>query len=118
MRFRRTLNRKLPPLGVSFAEWRLREATRRLVRVNGDAVSQQDVARELDLDESSVSRLMSRLSLRGLLSHDLDRWGLYLRVLSTTKTDRVVAAGYELAAKVAEDAPLAVAPCVVPEEAR
>lgn len=101
MRFRRKLNRALHPLEISFAEWRVLEATSRLVRERGDAVSHLDVSRDLDLGESSVSRLMWKLSLRDLLSHDLDGWGLYLRVLVTEEGERLVAEARELAANLA-----------------
>jgi hypothetical protein len=58
MRFRRLLQRSLRSLGITFAEWRVLEATRRLWRLTEVPVSHLQVARELELDEASVSRLM------------------------------------------------------------
>jgi Mn-dependent DtxR family transcriptional regulator len=101
MRFRRKLNRALRPFEISFAEWRVLEATSRLFRQTGDAVSHLDVSRDLDLGESSVSRLMWKLSRRDLVSHDLDAWGLYLRVLMTEQGERLVVEGGEVAAQLA-----------------
>ena len=101
MRFRRLLNRQLRPLGVSFAEWRVLEATSRLFCQTGDPVSHQDVARELDSGENSVSRLMWQLSLRGLLSHDIDGLNWCFRVRMTDESEPVVARAYELARTVA-----------------
>ena len=104
MRFRRKLNRALRPFEISFAEWRVLEATSRLFRQTGDAVSHLDVSRDLDLGESSVSRLMWKLSLRDLLSHDMDALGLHLRVLITEEGERRLAEARELAAQLASRA--------------
>ena len=106
MRFRRTLQRALRPLGVSFAEWRLLDATARLIRYRDDAVSHQDISRELALDESSVSRLMDGLSERGLVSHDIDNWARCLRVRLTDESEAVVMAGNVLAVRLARRAGL------------
>jgi predicted transcriptional regulator len=104
MRFRRKLNRALRPLQISFAEWRVLEATSRLFRQSGDAVSHLHVSRDLDLGESSVSRLMWNLSRRDLLSHDMDAWGLFLRVLITEEGERLVVEAGDLAAQLASRA--------------
>lgn len=104
MAFRRRLQRLLRPLDVSFAEWRLLEATGRLIRDKHAPVSHLEVARELALGEDSVSRLMWRLSRKGLVSHDLDGLGLCYRVLMTDKSERVVAEAYGLAVVAAERA--------------
>jgi DNA-binding MarR family transcriptional regulator len=101
MRFRRLLNRQLRPLGVSFAEWRVLEATSRLFCQTGDPVSHQDVARELDSGENSVSRLMWQLSLRGLLSHDIDGLNWCFRVRMTDESEPLVARAYEIGRSVA-----------------
>jgi len=99
MRFRRRLNRALRVLEISFAEWRVLEVTSRLISRTGDAVSHLEVSRELDLGEGSVSRLMWNLSRRDLVSHDLDAWGLCLRVFMTEQSERLVAEARELAAR-------------------
>jgi DNA-binding MarR family transcriptional regulator len=100
-RFRRLLNRQLRPLGVSFAEWRVLDATSRLFFRTGEPVSHQDVARELDSGESSVSRLMWQLSLRGLLSHDIDGLNQCFRVRMTDASEPLVTQAYEIARSVA-----------------
>jgi predicted transcriptional regulator len=104
MAFRRNLQRALRWLNVSFAEWRVLEATSRLNRQKRAPVSHLEVARELQLGEGSVSRLMWRLSRRGLVSHDLDGLGLEYRVLMTDESERIVAAAYLVAAGVASGA--------------
>ena len=96
MRFRRKANRALRRLGVSFAQWRALEATWRLIRRTDDAVSQLDVSRELDLDESSLSRLMRALSERGLVDHRPDAWFFAYRVLVSAKGEQLLLAAYPL----------------------
>jgi predicted transcriptional regulator len=100
MRFRRSVQRALRQSEISFAEWRVLEASARLIRKKREPVSHLEVARELELGEGSVSRLMWRLSRRGLVSHDLDGLGLNYRVLMTTKSKQLVAAAYAIAAGV------------------
>lgn len=101
MRFRRLLHRQLRPLGISFAEWRVLEATSRLYWRTGDPVSHLDVARELDLGESSVSRSMWQLSRRGLVSHDIDGLNWSFRVRMADKNEPLVARAYGIAKSVA-----------------
>jgi predicted transcriptional regulator len=97
MGFRRALQRTLRVMDVSFAEWRVLEATSRLIRQKDAPVSHLEVSRELALGEDSVSRVMWRLSRRGLVSHDLDGLCLSYRVLMTDESERLVAAAYALA---------------------
>lgn len=80
-RFRRRVQRELRPLDLTFAQWRLLDAVDRLVRERSDAVSQQDLAKRTDMDESTASAVMARLRDKGLVSYDLDAWGLCYRVL-------------------------------------
>ena len=100
MRFRRKTNHALQRLGISFAQWRVLEATWRLIRQTGDAVSHLDVSRELDLDEASVSRLMHVLSKRGWVSHGPDLRFYAWRVFLHDEGKWLVSAGYELVASV------------------
>jgi DNA-binding MarR family transcriptional regulator len=95
MKFRRRANRALKSLGVSFAEWRTLEATWRLIRQSRDAVSHLDVAREMELDESSVSRVMHSLSRRRLVSHGPDAFGFAWRIVLSERGEGVVASAYE-----------------------
>lgn len=97
MGFRRALQQALKPLGISFAEWRVLEATARLVQQTGEPVSHLEVSRELELGEGCISRLMWQLARRGLVSHDLDGWGLQYRVLTTDESERLVLEAYVLA---------------------
>lgn len=77
------------------------EATSRLYFRKGDPVSHLDVARELDLGESAVSRLMWQLSRRGLVSHDIDGLNWSYRVIMTNASEPLVAQAYEIATSVA-----------------
>jgi DNA-binding MarR family transcriptional regulator len=101
MTFRRQLQRSLRALDVSFAEWRVLEATGRLIRLKNSPVSHLEVSRELALGADSVSRMMWRLSGRGLVSHDLDGLCHTYRVLLTDESERIVAAAYALVADAA-----------------
>ena len=98
MGFRREMQQALKPLSISFAEWRLLEASSRLIQQTAEPVSHLEVARELDVGEGCVSRLMWRLAGRGLVDHDLDGRGLQYRVLMTNESEGLVAEGYVLAA--------------------
>ena len=99
--FRRRASCALKRLGASFAEWRTLEATWRLIRQTGDAVSHLDVARDLELDESSVSRVMHVLSRRGWVSHGPAAYGYAWRIWVTKDGEAVVVAAYETIAGLA-----------------
>jgi DNA-binding MarR family transcriptional regulator len=103
MRFRRRVNRQLRRLGLTFAEWRVLEATSRLIETTGDAVSHLDVSNDMDLDEASISRLMTSLSRAALVDHDIDNWNYSLRVRLTEKGDELVALAYGVVASVVRD---------------
>ncbi len=100
MAFRRRVNAALRALRVSFAEWRVIEATWRLTRRSGEPVSHLEVSRDLQLDEGSVSRLMRRLMWRSIVSHDLDALNVCYRVCVTERGDEIVAAAYPLVARL------------------
>lgn len=97
-RFRRRAGHALRALDLTFAEWRVLEATCRLVRERGDACSHFDVARDLALDEASVGRVMRVLARRGLVSHDVDCLGINYRVYPSAEASRLVANAYDLVA--------------------
>lgn len=99
-RFRRRAGRALRPLGLTFASWRVLEATIRLVAGKGDACNHAEVARDISLDEASVLRTMRLLSKLGWVSHDIaSEWNYGFRVIPTASgqaqldhANRVVAA--------------------------
>ena len=84
-RFRRACTRKLRRFGLSFPLWWVLMVTDRLVRETNDAVSQLDVCRRTQLDKSSVSYLMGRLSELALVDRGPDEWCLAWRIFVTTK---------------------------------
>lgn len=101
MKFRRVANRALRPVGISFAEWRVLEATWRIIRRTDEPASHLDVSRELELDEGCVSRLMHALSWRSFVSHDVDALGLGYRVRLTVSGKEAVIQAYAVVARVA-----------------
>jgi DNA-binding MarR family transcriptional regulator len=83
MRFGRSVSEALRAHGISFALFRVLEATDRCVREMGDAVSQQDVVQACALGKSSVCSLMRTLEQRGLVEIGLDPWGFAQRITLT-----------------------------------
>ncbi len=98
MAFRRNVSRALRSLRISFAQWRTLEAAWRLIRQTDEPVSHLDVARDMELDESSLSRLMWSLSRRGLVDHDLDGRSLAYRVRVTKAGQRLIEAASRIVA--------------------
>lgn len=84
MRFGRRVGDGLRAQGLSFALFRVLEATDRSVRERGEGVSQQDVVQACRLGKSSVCSLMRTLERRGLVEIGLDPWGFAQRIILTT----------------------------------
>jgi DNA-binding MarR family transcriptional regulator len=91
-RFRRRVERIAGWRGISFARWQVLEATERLIREKGDAVSQKEVAQRTELPSSSVSELTRALSLGGLVDVAPDAWGVSDRIWMTQKGERLLSA--------------------------
>lgn len=89
--FRRRVERIVRRRGISFARWQVLEATQRLIRETGDAVSQRQVMRRTRHSESSVSEQMRSLSLSGLVDVGPDAWGVSYRIWMTAKGERLIA---------------------------
>lgn len=83
MRFRREAIRLLRRSGLTFLQWRVLLVIERLVREQGDAVSQRSVAQRLAVDEGDVSAAMNDLMRLGLADVDTDAWGYSYRALAT-----------------------------------
>lgn len=85
-RFRRHAEQLLRTLGLTFASWRILEAASRLIASKGDACNHAEVARDIELDEASVLRVMRVLSRLDHVSHDIaSEWKLGFRVILTEK---------------------------------
>jgi len=83
LRWNRRMKTCLASSGVTFTEWLVLDATRSLVDQSGDAVTQNDVARELDLDAMTIWHAMAVLDHRGLVRHARSLSGKGWRVLLT-----------------------------------
>jgi len=64
-RFRRLALRALRRHRLTFSQWRVLQAADRLVREKDDAVSQLEIARRIESDEGTVSKVVARLMDRG-----------------------------------------------------
>jgi DNA-binding MarR family transcriptional regulator len=85
VRFRRAAQRALKKHGIGFSQWRVLLATDRIQREYGDAMSQIEVARRLEMDEGTVSAAMRKLFRAGLVDIAPAFWSTLNRVLITTK---------------------------------
>jgi DNA-binding MarR family transcriptional regulator len=91
-RLRRAVEVALRRSGLSFALWWTLYTTDQLIREVGDAVSQQSVARRMDLDKSSVSYLMTTLANRGLVDRGPDAFSWMYRIWLSDKGSALLAA--------------------------
>lgn len=83
VRWRQRVNACLVPLGVSFIEWLVLDATWSLVHRTGDAVSQNELGKDLELDSLTVWHAMAGLEHRGLVSRGCSMSGKTWRVFVT-----------------------------------
>jgi DNA-binding MarR family transcriptional regulator len=67
LRWRRRAERALKPLKLTFAQWRALDAIARLIGESGDAVSQIQVARRIQMDKTTLCRVLQCLGRRGLV---------------------------------------------------
>ncbi len=89
-RWRRGLEAELRPLGLTFTQWFVLEATDELVRDNGDAVSQSAVAGRAELDRATTSQVMTALAKLGLVDRGPDMDGPAYRVIVTNQGRRTL----------------------------
>ncbi len=75
MRWRRQVEALLAGVGVTFTQWLVLDALRELIAAMEDAVSQNDVARRLELDRVTVSEVMRALERKQLVSRGIDITG-------------------------------------------
>jgi len=64
-RWRRRVERVLAPLTLT--QWLVLDALARMIRESGDAVSQMQVARRLEMNKTCVCQAMQRLDAMGLV---------------------------------------------------
>lgn len=87
MCWRRQLEAVLAGVGITFTEWLVLDALRELIAERDDAVSQNDVARRLELNRMTVSGVMRGLERKGLVSRGIDMSGRAWRVFLNAKAD-------------------------------
>ncbi len=85
LRWRRRMKACLAATGISFTEWLVLDATWSLVHRTGDAVSQNEVARDLELDAMTIWHAMAVLDHRGFVSRGCSMSGKAWRVFVTSK---------------------------------
>src|SRR5689334_12779123 len=86
--FGRAATKALRPFELTFPLWRVLHALDRLTTWYSDAVAQWEVVEHTGLDKNTVSFLMRRLVLRGLVDRGPDNWCLAYRIwLSTSGED-------------------------------
>jgi DNA-binding MarR family transcriptional regulator len=106
MRFGRRVGEALRAHGLSFALFRVLEATDRSIREMGDAVSQRDVVQACGLAKSSVCSLMRTLERRGLVDIGFDQWGFAQRIGLTTAGEASLAGARRAVLQAARSAGL------------
>ena len=80
MRWQRSVENAVVESGLTFTQWLVLDATGQLIEETGDAVSQNDVARRLELDRMTISRVMRVLERKRLVSRGIDLTGRAWRV--------------------------------------
>jgi DNA-binding MarR family transcriptional regulator len=93
MRWRRLVDEKLAPVGLSLTQWLVLESSLALSEESGDAVSQSQIARRVEFDKMTVSKLMIALERRGFVSRGPDLAGPAYRIIVTSTGRRAVFAG-------------------------
>lgn len=68
LRWRRRVERQLLELPLTLTQWLVLDALETLYEQTGDAVSQSKIGQVLELDTATISDVMDRLSLRGLVA--------------------------------------------------
>jgi DNA-binding MarR family transcriptional regulator len=91
--WRKLVERELAPLRLSLIQWIVLDATLRLVRRAGDAVNQNQVARQARLERMVVSNAMWALDQRNFVSRGPDFIGPGLRVFVTEEGVKAIAQG-------------------------
>ena len=90
MRWRRQVEALLAGIEISFTQWLVLDALQGLIAETEDAVSQNDVARRLELDRMTISLVMRALERKQLVSRGIDITGRAWRVLLTTEAEALL----------------------------
>ena len=79
-RWRKRVERALSGSGLNFRQWLVLDATRFLIKVTHDAVSQNQVALHLELERQALSDVMPPLERMGLVRRSPAMSGMAWRV--------------------------------------
>jgi DNA-binding MarR family transcriptional regulator len=90
-RWRRDVEHRLRRVGLTFSQWFVLDAVKRLIRDTNDAVNQNDVAWLTELDRMTVSQVMTTLAERGQVDRDTDVVGRGYRIWVTSKGEKTLA---------------------------
>jgi DNA-binding MarR family transcriptional regulator len=90
-RWRRDVEHRLRRVGLTFPQWFVLDAVKRLIRDTKDAVNQNDVAWLTELDRMTVSQVMTTLAERGQVDRDTDAVGRGYRIRVTSKGEKTLA---------------------------
>lgn len=80
---------------MTFTQWLVLDAARRLISESGDALSQVTIAEHIDLDQVTVSRVMANLSRRGLVSREPGFGSPTYRIWLTPEGESAAIAGLD-----------------------
>lgn len=89
-RWRRAVEGELRPLGLTFTQWLILDATARAIESERDAVNQSDVARACELDRMTVSQVMKTLAERGLVDRGPSAEGPAYRIFLTQRAEQTL----------------------------
>ena len=90
MRWRRGVEQALAAVGLTFTQWQILDAIRRLIAETEDAVNQNEIAAEVELDRSTVSQVMRTLEQKQLVDRGPSATGLAWRVFLTRRAIRLL----------------------------
>lgn len=113
MRWQRTIDAALRPLGLTHTQYLVLASAASVVREHGDAVAQLAIAESAGLDNATISTLVRKLEGRGLLDRSADtsdrrRW----RVMLTPRGKNLL----QKAASLVDEAAAGLAPRRDPAE--
>src|SRR4051812_48872442 len=89
-RWRRAVEAELRALGLTFTQWFVLDATAQALRLEQDAVSQNQIAQNSELDRQTISQVMHALAELGLVDRAPDYTGRAYRIFLTTQGQRVL----------------------------
>jgi DNA-binding MarR family transcriptional regulator len=104
MRWQRAIDVALRPLDLTHTQYLVLASAAGAIREQGDAVTQNAIARSAELDRATISNLVRKLEARGLLDRGMDatdgrRW----RVILTQRGQRMLEKATSLVEATAAD---------------